>query len=124
MASHPVRKPSWLLSGALALLAGTAWAQPPAAHDAGSVTTQLGNWQPHKSNFWFMGFTATYSCDGLSDKLQLLLRQLGAREDMKVSPVCTRDFGRPDKMAQATSRDRYQLDRSPRDPGQGSDKWA
>jgi len=98
---HRALKPlaGLLLSGALAL-AGAASAQAPSA-DAGAVATQPGSWQSHKQNFWFMGFTATYSCDGLSDQLTLLLKQMGAREDMKIAPLCTRDFGRPDKMAQA-----------------------
>jgi hypothetical protein len=48
-----------------------------------------------------MGFTATYSCDGLADKLQLLLRLSGARPAAEAIPLCTRGFGVPDKLAQA-----------------------
>jgi len=48
-----------------------------------------------------MGVTSTYSCDGLGDKLQLLLRLAGARGDMRVAPLCARGFGVPDKLAQA-----------------------
>jgi hypothetical protein len=68
---------------------------------AAPQAAQPGSWQTHQSNFLFMGFTATYSCDGLSDKLSLLLRQVGARNDAKVTPLCSRGYGRPDKFAQA-----------------------
>ena len=60
-----------------------------------------GAWQAHKYEFQFMGVTSTYSCDGLGDKLQLLLRLAGARGDMRVAPFCARGFGVPDKLAQA-----------------------
>ena len=63
---------------------------------------QPGSWQPHKYDFHFMGFTSTYSCDGLADKLQLLLRVVGARPDAKVIPLCARGSGVPDKLAEAS----------------------
>jgi hypothetical protein len=49
-----------------------------------------------------MGFTSTYSCDGLADKLQLLLRVVGARPGATVIPLCARGTGLPDKLAQAS----------------------
>jgi hypothetical protein len=82
-----------LLSGSIALAAG-------AADNAGAQPQ--GSWQPHKYEFHFMGFTSTYSCDGLADKLQLLLRALGARADATVIPLCARGSGVPDKLAQAS----------------------
>jgi hypothetical protein len=63
---------------------------------------QSGSWQPHSYEFHFMGFTSTYSCDGLADKLQLLLRLVGARSDAMVTPLCARGTGVPDKLAQAS----------------------
>jgi len=50
-----------------------------------------------------MGFTSTYSCDGLADKIKLLLTAAGARQDSKICrPVpCAKRFGRPDKFARA-----------------------
>jgi hypothetical protein len=43
-----------------------------------------------------------YSCDGLADKLKLLLLTAGARADAKAAPAaCARGFGRPDKFASA-----------------------
>ena len=61
-----------------------------------------GNWQKHEYSFTFMGFTSTYSCDGLADKLKLLLITAGARHDVKSRPgACASGFGRPDKFARA-----------------------
>lgn len=62
-----------------------------------------GTWQNHKTELAYMGFTTTYSCDGLRSKLQLLLRQLGARADAKISTFgCDRGFGTPSRFASAT----------------------
>lgn len=67
-------------------------AGPPAA----------GTWQSHKYSFQYMGFTSTYSCDGLADKLKTLLLASGARADVKSQPgACASGFGRPDKFARA-----------------------
>jgi len=50
----------------------------------------------------FLGFTSTYSCDGLADKLKLLLTVAGARPDSKSQAgACANGFGRPDKFARA-----------------------
>jgi hypothetical protein len=96
------------LSAALALLAVVAL--PASAADgagasgdapAGTPAPEAGGWQPHTYEFQWMGFTSTYSCDGLGDKLKLLLRLTGARADAQVMPLCTRAYGVPDKLAQA-----------------------
>src|ERR1700722_5750749 len=61
-----------------------------------------GVWQKHQYSFAFMGFTTTYSCDGLADKLKLLLIAAGARHDVKSQAgACASGFGRPDKFARA-----------------------
>jgi hypothetical protein len=61
-----------------------------------------GSWQKHDYSFTFMGFTSTYSCDGLADKIKLLLIAAGARKDVKSQPgACASGFGRPDKFARA-----------------------
>ncbi len=61
-----------------------------------------GTWQSHKYAFQFLGFTSTYSCDGLADKLRILLLAAGARADVKSVPgACASGFGRPDKFARA-----------------------
>jgi hypothetical protein len=49
-----------------------------------------------------MGFTSTYSCDGLADKLRMLLLAAGARGNLKSQPgACASGFDRPDKFARA-----------------------
>jgi hypothetical protein len=49
-----------------------------------------------------MGFTSTYSCDGLADKIKVLLIAAGARRDAKSWPGgCAQGFGTPDKFARA-----------------------
>jgi hypothetical protein len=63
---------------------------------------EAGLWQKHEYSFAFLGFTSTYSCDGLADKLRLLLIASGARSDAKARPgACASGFGRPDKFARA-----------------------
>jgi len=63
---------------------------------------QPGIWQEHRYSFAFMGFTSTYSCDGLADKLKILLLAAGARNDAKARPgACASSLGRPDKFARA-----------------------
>jgi len=62
-----------------------------------------GGWQKHEYSFTFMGFTSTYSCDGLADKLRILLIAAGARSDAKSQAgACALGYGRPDKFARAT----------------------
>jgi hypothetical protein len=92
---------------ATALLAGLSLASlTPAARaqaqDAAAAPLP-GTWQEHQIDLVYMGFTSTYSCDGLQSKLALLLRQLGARSDFKVNAFgCDRGFGSPSKFARAT----------------------
>jgi hypothetical protein len=83
---------STLLASSLALADDPAPAAAPTA----------GSWQTHKYSFQFMGFTSTYSCDGLADKLKKLLIAAGARSDVKSQPgACASGFGRPDRFARA-----------------------
>lgn len=61
-----------------------------------------GAWQKHEYSFQFLGFTTTYSCDGLASKLKVLLIAAGARADAKSTPgACARGFEMPDKFARA-----------------------
>ena len=84
--------------GAL-LLSSAAFADPP---EAASPPPTPGVWQKHQFAFQFMGFTTTYSCDGLADKLKILLLAAGARSDVKSQPgACSAPYGRPDKFARA-----------------------
>jgi len=72
------------------------------AADAPAVA-EPGVWQKHEYSFQFMGFTSTYSCDGLADTLKRLLLQSGARADAKAQPgACSSSYGHPDRFARAT----------------------
>jgi len=86
------------LAGGLALLslaAGSVLADSTSPHEPGV-------WQKHEYSFAFMGFTSTYSCDGLAAKLKILLISAGARPDAKArGSACASGFGRPDKFARA-----------------------
>ena len=76
--------------------ASLAWAQPTAAPEGGV-------WVKRHYNMQYMGFTSTYSCDGLAGKLKLLVKTAGARSDLKASPgACSSGFGSPDKFANAS----------------------
>lgn len=80
-------------------LGGFLAASASLADDTGPVP---GVWQKHQYAFAAMGFTSTYSCDGLAEKLKRLLIASGARKDAKTtSGACPRGFGRPDKFARA-----------------------
>ena len=86
---------------ALGLAAGLAGLAPGARADA-PAGGEAGAWQKHEYTFRFMGFTSTYSCDGLADQLKRLLIVSGARGDAKAQPgACASGFGRPDKFANA-----------------------
>lgn len=75
----------------------TALAGEPSATEA-----EQGVWQKHDYSFQFLGFTTTYSCDGLASKLKVLLIAAGARADAKsTSGACSRGYGIPDKFARA-----------------------
>lgn len=80
------------------LLSGAAFAD----ESSSASTLAPGSWQKHQYSFAYMGFTSTYSCDGLADKLKTLLLAAGARSDAKSQPgACASMFGRPDKFARA-----------------------
>lgn len=54
-------------------------------------------WQRHEIEFVYMGFTTRYSCEGLRDKIKLLLRTLGARPGFEVTTrACASVPGRVD----------------------------
>lgn len=72
-------------------------APPPALVQPAPVD---GVWTENKYAFTHLGFTSTYSCDGLADKLKKLLIYAGARPDVVASPAaCSEGFGRPSKLA-------------------------
>jgi hypothetical protein len=72
------------------------------AGDVSATETGQGLWQKHDYNFQFLGFTTTYSCDGLASKLKVLMIAAGARADAKaVSAGCSRGYGIADKFARS-----------------------
>jgi hypothetical protein len=93
---------AWKLNSSLLclLVATHALADAPPAVPASP--SAAGVWQKHEYSFAYMGFTSTYSCDGLPSKLKILLLAAGARSDAKArSGACASGFGRPDKFARA-----------------------
>ena len=74
-----------------------------AAEPALAAARDLGVRKKHEYSFVYWGFTSTYSCDGLADKIKVLLIAAGARRDSTSQPgACAAGFGRPDKFARAT----------------------
>jgi hypothetical protein len=72
------------------------------ASESSAANPEQGVWQKHEYSFQFLGFTTTYSCDGLASKLKVLLIAAGARADAKsTSGACARGYGAPDKFARA-----------------------
>jgi hypothetical protein len=89
-------------SGRAAILAGALLLSTAIHADESAPSGGPGTWQSHKYTFQFLGFTTTYSCDGLADKLKIVLLAAGARSDVKSVPgACASGFGRPDKFARA-----------------------
>jgi hypothetical protein len=75
---------------------------PAIAGEPSAADPEEGVWQKHEYSFQFLGFTTTYSCDGLASKLKVLLITAGARADAKsTSEACARGYGTPDKFARA-----------------------
>jgi hypothetical protein len=66
----------------LSLCAGAASA--PAAADSADAAAA---WVPKELNFVYVGFTNKYTCDGLQAKMRRILLELGARDDLKVTPL-------------------------------------
>lgn len=46
-----------------------------------AADTQAAVWTPKEVQFTYMGFTSTYTCDGLRDTIREMLLHLGARKD-------------------------------------------
>lgn len=70
--------------------------------DAPAATSEPlpATWTSHSYEFQYMGFTSTYSCDGLRDRVQLLLRAMAATDKAVVTTSdCDRPFGQPTKFA-------------------------
>ncbi|HEY0682723.1 MAG TPA: hypothetical protein VGD45_10360 [Steroidobacter sp.] len=73
---------------ALSLPADAATANSPSEESVTAV------WKAQQVNFEFRGHSTTYSCSSLEDKLVMILRTVGAREDVQLhSYVCDEQLG-------------------------------
>jgi hypothetical protein len=74
-----------LVAGALASLS-LASAEPGRASERtaslqAAAVPQASVWQHHQAKFNYFGITSLYTCDGLEDKVRLILRYFGARQE-------------------------------------------
>jgi hypothetical protein len=78
-------------------LTAEALAEPPAeGNPAQTSPPTWAVWTPKELRFVYMGFTSHYSCDGLADKMRVILLQLGARPDLKIRAMpCSGSLGKP-----------------------------
>ena len=58
-------------------------AVPAFASDSG-LEEAAAAWKKHEVDLTYMGFTTRYTCGGLKSKVRLLLKHMGAREDIKI----------------------------------------
>lgn len=67
----------------------------PAAVNADSTREQVSAvWKHQQMSFEYRGYSTMYSCRSLEDKLQIILRTVGAREDVRLqSYVCDEQLG-------------------------------
>jgi len=79
------------LAGLTTVMGATAWADTQAEGSAGVPAV----WTAKELRFVYMGFTSHYSCDGLRDKIRVILTDFGARDDLQVSEGPCTDLGRP-----------------------------
>jgi hypothetical protein len=63
------------------------------ADDAASAV-----WKTQEIQFNYFGFTSTYTCDGLRDRVRAILQQVGADKDMKVSTFGCGAMDRPTRL--------------------------
>ena len=75
----------WVLAGAGLMCALPLWAGGAAAGAGDNPLTAV--WKEQRLDFFYMGRTSRYSCEGLRDKMRALLLDLGARRDLKVSAI-------------------------------------
>jgi hypothetical protein len=69
-------------------------APPGAAPTAVTGIPMAAVWREQHLDFFYMGRTSRYSCDGLRDKVRAMLLDLGARRDVKIAAIGCEDSGR------------------------------
>jgi hypothetical protein len=71
-----------------------------AAADIAAADPVSGEWQHHKLTFNYVGFTTSYTCDGLEAHVRQILLHLGARKDAKVTATgCPGPYNTPSHSA-------------------------
>jgi hypothetical protein len=99
------------------MLAALLLALPAAAEDrpSGEATGAPINavWNEKEISFTYTSFTTYYSCDGLRDKVRRILKELGARPDLKVSTAgCVRMTG-PELMPRVKIKGAFPVEATP-----------
>ena len=69
----------WVLAGM-----GLVFAATVRSADLGTGYPIAAVWKEQRLNFFYMGRTSRYSCDGLRDKVRAMLLDLGARRDLRI----------------------------------------
>lgn len=111
--SNQSRWPAAFVPALLSCVAATALAQ-----------ATPGNWTDHDVRFTYMGFTSQYTCEGMRDKVRMLLRELGARPDLSVESVGCAESLEPRRLDRMPSvRLRFATLQPAPAPGQASGVW-
>src|ERR1700730_276817 len=86
------------LAAVAAVACASAGANPRSEPSAGPGR-ESAVWTPKELTFLYQGFTTTYSCDGLQDKMRRVLIKLGARRDIQVRGFGCTQLEVPDPFA-------------------------
>jgi hypothetical protein len=85
----------WSLAVMAAQNCAAAAAPQPAAQPGAPVAgiPVAAVWREQHLDFFYVGRTSRYSCDGLRDKVRAMLLDLGARRDLKIEAIGCEDTG-------------------------------
>src|SRR3984893_5777798 len=80
----------------LAVMAAQTFGAAPQAAAPTAVTgiPVAAVWREQHLDFFYMGRTSRYSCDGLRDKVRAMLLDLGARRDLQIAAIGCEGSGR------------------------------
>ena len=80
----------------LAVMAAQTFGAAPQAAAPTAVTgiPVAAVWREQHLDFFYVGRTSRYTCDGLRDKVRAMLLDLGARRDLKIAAIGCEDSGR------------------------------
>lgn len=70
----------------LALLTGVAGAAAPTDGPASQPVQAV--WKRHEIDFFYQGFTSIYTCDGIEDRVETLLKAVGAKDVKAIATGC------------------------------------